>query len=341
MRISRKKPSYSPNVPLRNYLEKYGRQKALPLTYPELLNSREQLPLFDDHGNDTLWRIMLYSPSDLEYIHKGLTEIYALLKTDGDFSITKHLYIERIDYCTFGNSKPFRIKIVNQFNDNHDYFYVKTADASRIYGLELEHILSPNRLNFLVDSNSDSLIEEHIIGIPGDQFIANDLSRPTLNKVRVAKEFVKFNERCYVRLLGDMRSYNYVIDITPDFDSEQYRVRPIDFDQQSYDWRRSMYLPQYFKENYKIVRFCIETMRPETRDQYQLEERVLMAKRFKTGHTQLSRLLTAMRSASISTLPKIQGLIAQLNQSHKSSSFSSLKNMGEILDKHMRLMLKL
>ena len=137
----------------------------------------------------------------------------------------EHLVVDRIDYCQFGNSKPFRVRIVNQFNDNYDYFYVKIADASRVYGLELEHILSPNRINYLVDKTS--LIEEHIAGIPRDTFIDNYINLPNFNKVRLAKEFVKFNERCFVRLLGDMRSYNYVVDVTPDFEEEQYRVRII------------------------------------------------------------------------------------------------------------------
>ena len=91
--------------------------------------------------------------------------------------------------------------------------YVKKTDASRIYGLELGTILSPYNLNFLV--YKDTLIEEHIAGIPGDVFIKEyleELSAP--EKSQIAKEFVKFNERCLVRLLGDMRSYNYVI--TPD-----------------------------------------------------------------------------------------------------------------------------
>jgi hypothetical protein len=38
---------------------------------------------------------------------------------------------------------------VNKINDNFDYFYIKNADASRIYGLELEHILSPNKINLI------------------------------------------------------------------------------------------------------------------------------------------------------------------------------------------------
>ena len=57
----------------------------------------------------------------------------------------------------FWNTKPFRIRIVNQYNDNHDYFYVKKADASRIYGLELEQLLSPNEINVQVDR--DTLVE--------------------------------------------------------------------------------------------------------------------------------------------------------------------------------------
>ena len=71
-------------------------------------------------------------------------------------------------------------------------------------------MLSPYNLHFLV--YKDTLIEEHIAGIPGDVFIKEMLpacSEP--EKAQIAKEFVKFNERCMIRLLGDMRSYNYVI----------------------------------------------------------------------------------------------------------------------------------
>jgi hypothetical protein len=92
--------------------------------------------------------------------------------------------VDRIDFCDFGNSKPFLIRVTNLFNDNSDYFYVKQADASRIYGLELEHILSPNRINYMVKGNT--LIEEHIAGVPGDAFLRDYLPDPKLNKVRIA-----------------------------------------------------------------------------------------------------------------------------------------------------------
>jgi hypothetical protein len=50
----------------------------------------------------------------------------------------------------------------NILNDNYT-FLCKKADASRVYGLELEHILSPDKINFLV--YEDTLVEEHIMGI--------------------------------------------------------------------------------------------------------------------------------------------------------------------------------
>ncbi len=128
-------------------------------------------------------------------------------------------------------------------NGNYDYMHIKTPDASRVYGLGLDHLLLPNYISYLVDE--DTLVEEHIAGIPGDQFIKDYLSFPNFNKVRF-KEFIKFNERCFVRLPGDMRSYNFVVEVTPDFEDKQYRIRAIDFDQQSYEGNKSVYLPQFF-----------------------------------------------------------------------------------------------
>ena len=128
------------------------------------------------------------------------------------------------------NSKPFRIKVRNISNDNYTYFYVKNRCIPYLW-VELEHMLSPYNLNFLVYKNTQS---EHIAGIPGDTFIKDLLPKCSESeKSQIAKEFVKFNERCMMRLLGDMRSYNYVIVPVHDFDHVVYKIRSIDFDQQS------------------------------------------------------------------------------------------------------------
>jgi hypothetical protein len=143
---SRKKPMFPVNEGLRRYLKKNGREVRLPVAYHDLLRYTYSVPLKDRNGKDTLWETTIYDKHDWDFIRDGLVKIYAILKTEGDLSFIKHLDVARIDYCSFGNSHPFRIRIVNKFNDNYDHYYIKIADASRIYGLELEHILSPNRI---------------------------------------------------------------------------------------------------------------------------------------------------------------------------------------------------
>ena len=333
MDISKKKPFFPVNNQLKTYLNEFGRIISLPISYDDLLRYSEGFSLLDKNGEDTLWESVMYSEEIVKEFNKGLTYVYSLLKTDGDMSFMKHLFVDRIDYCHFGNSKPFRVRIVNKFNDNYDYFYVKKTDASRVYGLELEYILSPNRINFFVDGNT--LIEEHIPGIPGDKFLETYTNSPSFNKVRIAKEFVKFNERCFVRLLGDMRSYNYVIDITPDFEDEQYRVRAIDFDQQCYEGRKNMYLPQFFKENSMVVKFCSEVMTTETVEQYRQEERVLIRRRYETAQHRFKKLMECLCNDKLSTLPKIENLKKELEKFHK-KSFAKCKNMGQLLDLHLK-----
>ena len=248
---SKKKVPIPVKAEFEAYLKNHERMAMLPLEYDDLLGYSSSLPLLDHGGKDTLWETVYFTESDRRYIDIALTNIYALLKTDGDVEVLEHLEVARIDYCTFGNTKPFRIRIINKLNDNYDHFYVKKADASRIYGLELEELLSPNHVTYLFGGNT--MVEEHIAGIPGDDFMKHNLEDTPFNQIRMAKEFIKFNERCFVRLLGDMRSYNYVVDITPDIEGSQFRLRAIDFDQQSYEGWKSFYLPQYFKENNPII----------------------------------------------------------------------------------------
>ena len=337
MDISRKKPPYPITPELRQYLRAYDREAPLPVSYADLRQFTGSFPLLDRTGRDTLWQTVFFEPQTLRELSQGLTEVYALLKTAGDLSFTEHLVADRIDYCEFGNSKPFRVRIVNQFNDNYDYFYVKQADASRLYGLELEHLLSPNSMNFLV--HGDTLIEEHIAGIPGDDFIRQRLTQPHINQVRIAKEFVKFNERCFVRLLGDMRAYNYVIDVTPDFEDEQYRVRAIDFDQQSYEGRRAMYLPQSFKDNAAVVAMCARLLKPETLRQYQTEERALMARRARAERHRLRDLLDVMRQHLLAPPEKVDQLKAELNRYHRTQAFDKCDSMGDVVRQNLWQML--
>ncbi len=323
----KKKKYYPVTADLSEYLSHYGRNYQIPVVYEELHRFSELYPLMDRDGNDTLWKTAFYDPITRDQLSRRLIEIYALLKT-GDLRVGDHLKMARVDFCEFGNSRPFRVRIVNQYNDNYDHFYVKIADASRIYGLELEHLLSPNRINYLV--NGDTLIEEHIAGVPGDTYISDHFSRPETNPVRIAKEFVKFNERCFIRLLGDMRSYNYVVDITPDFEDAQYRVRAIDFDQQCYEGNREMYLPQFFPENRPVVDLCTEKLNYETMKQYQDEERTLIERRIRISSRRLSDFWTVFTGAEIAPEEHILRLRDGLNQYHETTAFTSCETMGAL-----------
>lgn len=335
---SRKKPFFPVNKELRTYLRTHGRETILPVSYNDLLRISYSVPILDKKGYDTLWEKALYDMQDWQYLRDGLIALYALLKTEGDPTFSKHLDVARIDYCTFGNSNPFRIRIVNRFNDNYDHFYIKREDASRIYGLELEHILSPNRITYL--TGNETLVEEHIAGLPGDVFIKDHLELPETNKIRLAKEFVKFNERCFIRLLGDMRSYNFVVNVTPDIEDYQYRIRAIDFDQQSYEGRKNLYLPQFFKENFSFVDLAAKHLNTETVAQYQTEERTIIAFRLASSKYRLMDLLDIMKQDEISTQEKTKHLADSLDQHFKTSSYHTKKTMGEIVKWHMKQTLR-
>ena len=328
--MSRKKPSYRICKSLDNYLNSYKRKIEIPIFYDDLKRFSGSVSVFNDKNIDTLWVRVFYSDFERKEIDLNLKKVYNLLHSDGNENNIKFLNVDAIDYCTFGNSKPFRIKIRNILNDNFTYFYVKQADASRIYGLEFEHILSPYNLNFLVFE--DTLIEEHITGIPGDEFYENFL--PKCNdseKAQIAKEFVKFNERYMIRLLGDMRAYNYVIIPTHDFDKVVYKIRAIDFDQQCYEGNLQIYRPQFFKENDVIMKIIKEKLEINSVNQYKIEERSILAKRILSSRSRTREIVNCMIQDNISKKEKINLLSRQIYELTGDENFKMAKRMGEIM----------
>lgn len=330
LKISKKKPSFPITPKLHHYLSVYNRTIKIPIFYDDLLRFQGSVVVYDKNDNDTLWVRVYYDDFEREEIDLSLKKVYTILHSDGNEDTLPFLSVDAVDYCTFGNSKPFRIKIRNILNDNFTYFYVKAADASRVYGLELEHMLSPYNLNFLIYKNT--LIEEHIAGIPGDEFINNYLHKcDKFEKSQIAKEFVKFNERCMIRLLGDMRSYNYVIVPTHDFDHVVYKIRPIDFDQQSYEGKFNIYRPQFFKENIKMVQLVSESMQKLSINQYKTEERSILVKRLKSFQDRIKELLDCMLKDSISKEENIEQLKTKIYEYTQDMNFKTCHNMGEIL----------
>jgi len=337
--ISKKKPAYKISSALSDYLTRHGRKIKSSVNYDDLLRFQGAVSIFDKYGNDTLWVSTYYIESEREEIELSLKKMYTILHADGSDLALPYLNIDSIDYCTFGNTKPFRVKVRNILNDNYIFLYIKKADASRIYGLELEHLLSPNHINFLV--HGDTLIEEHISGIPGDDFIANNLRDCSeQDKREIAKEFVKFNERCFIRLLGDMRSYNYVMVLTHDFDRIQYRIRAIDFDQQCYEGNIKVYKPQFLKENNELVEMTLKYLQETSIEQYKSEERALLAKRATSEKDRLKEMMDCMTIDTISTKEKIKQLRTDLFALTGDVNFKKSSNMGEILNSALEFIVR-
>lgn len=332
-----KKKYYPINSQLYTYLEKYKRVTRTNVFYDDLLRFQGSIVVNDKDDKDTLWVRVFYNEFEKIEIDNSLKKIYTLLHSDGDESNIQFLNVDYIDFCTFGNSQPFRVKIRNILNDNYTHFYIKKADASRIFGLELEHILSPNRINFLVFD--DTLIEEHIVGIPGDIFLEHNLKECNEHeKAQIAKEFVKFNERCMIGLLGDMRSYNFVIIPIYDFDQRVFKIRAIDFDQQSYEGRFKLYKPHLFKENFKFYQLVQTKLNQNAIEQYQNEERSILVKRLIESETRLNNLLTAMKSIKLAPNEHVNQLREEVYEFTLDMDFKKASSMGEIVEVALNFM---
>jgi hypothetical protein len=326
-----KKPSYPIAPQFLDYLERFDRVSKVSIYYDDLLRFIGSVNVFDKNDQDTLWIRVYYNETERNEIDLNLKKIYSYLHSDGNIDIIKYLNVDAIDYCTFGNSKPFRIKVRNILNDNYTYFYIKKADASRVYGLELEHILSSDKINFLV--YHDTLIEEHITGIPGDVFMDTLLVNCSENeKAQIAKEFVKFNERCMIRLLGDMRAYNYVIVPIHDFDQVVFKIRPIDFDQQCYEGNLKVYRPQFFKENLPMVKLAKDKLENSSIEQYKNEERAALAKRIYSTETRIKKLLQIMGNDTIAPQENVIKLKMELYRLTHDINFKRAKSMGNVLN---------
>ena len=210
------------------------------------------------------------------------------------------------------------------------------TDASRIYGLEYEHMLSPYNLNFLVNKNT--LVEEHIAGIPGDTFIRDFLPKCNESeKSQIAKEYVKFNERSMIRLLGDMRAYNYVVVPTHDFDQVVYKIRPIDFDQQSFEGKLSVYRPQFFKENFPIMELVRSKLNRDSINQYKIEERSIVARRIISSGNRLKKLLKIMQSDETTLKSNLRRLKKRNLQFYQRSGFSEEQIYGRCYECSVKL----
>ncbi len=333
------KDSFPISEGLSQYLKKNGRDIELPLLYNDLINYSYANALKDKTGKWTYWENAVYPTNQLQWINAGLIKTYQLIKKFNAANLSTEFKIESIDFCEFGNSTPFRVKILNLNNGEIDFFYIKLADASRVYGLELEQLLSSNTINFLCHKNT--LVEEHIEGMAGDDFLQKNKPFNEADEKMIAREFIRFCQSCFVRLLGDMRCYNFVINSISNNSSPQYFIRAIDFDQQCYEGRVSFYLPQLYKENEQYVEMVLKHLGNDEIAQLQKIELEDIANRITNISARLIELFESMGKDELSENHKIRLLRGELNEHFKTLNFASCSTMGAILKEQLRQLLQM
>jgi hypothetical protein len=79
-----------------------------------------------------------------------------------------------------------------------------------------------------------------------------------------------------------------------------YHIRAIDFDQQCYEGRKNLYLPQFYKENIDYVELVLQKLTAVEITQNQQVEFKAMALRIITYRRQLMELLNSMTSDELS-----------------------------------------
>jgi hypothetical protein len=131
-----------------------------------------------------------------------------------------------------------------------------------------------------------------------------------------------------------MHSANFVIITNPDFEEIYYRIRPIDFDQQCYEGKKSVYMPQYFKQNNALIDLGMKYMTPESVWQYQIEERSMIASQ------RVSDLMTVMSKDEIAPPENIEQLKSELAKHYDDARFLQCKTMGEIVWNSLELVMR-
>lgn len=110
--MSQKKPAFPVTNQLNDYLIEHSRNIKIPIFYDDLLRFQGSIVVYDKNDEDTLWVRTYYSEFERQEIDLSLKKVYTILHSNGNEDTIPYLNVDAIDYCTFGNSKPFRVKSV-------------------------------------------------------------------------------------------------------------------------------------------------------------------------------------------------------------------------------------
>jgi hypothetical protein len=119
----------------------------------------------------------------------------------------------------------------------------------------------------------------------------------------------------------------------------QYRVRPIDFDQQCYEKRLEVYRPHLFPDNKPVEQLVRSHLNVPTIVQYRQEERSQTARRIDVASQRYSALLSTMRKTPIAPPEHVTQLAEELNTYHECKEFTGAASMADLVSRHLQRLL--
>jgi len=119
----------------------------------------------------------------------------------------------------------------------------------------------------------------------------------------------------------------------------QYRVRPVDFDQQTYEPALEVYRPHLFEDNKPVDELVRAHLNVPTIVQYRQEERSQTARRIQAEERRYHALISTMKKTRIAPDEHVAALAAELDQYHQCRDFAGSATMADLLVKHLDRML--
>jgi hypothetical protein len=315
------------------YLKKYSNFANLP-EYTELRDGLEPKERIEMNHSDNSVITQLEIPYSLLKEKTNLVRSIASKLWGGNEKIERifsEMEIDSIEEISYADTKPLKVTV--EFSGRLErVFYAKPFDERRLFGLELENLLSPYKYTYSVGDGA--IYEDEIHGIE-----AMEIDGETENDKNYLEEVVGLDYRCYVMLLGDMHDQNYIVSKNKAGEDLRYIVRPIDFDK-LFDLnaeiknnfvlklsdRKRVIKKLGFDRYIARVNFEIENMR----ERYIKEEKRFCSLLKNIGSSQTCNSFLYIVSAGLN-----QGKIFKKLDERK-FDFTKAKNMGELLEMHLR-----
>jgi len=229
----------------------------------------------------------------------------------------------------YGRTCPLRVKVFFS-NDFEKTFYAKILDEKRLFGIELENMLSPYKYEY--SASGGGIYEDEVPGIEQSR-INSDTKRDNA----YLEELAKLDYRAFVMLLGDLNPnenpHNCLVTKEFSGDSYTYNVRPIDFDGlfEIKDFQRDLVLSGRREEAANSI----------GKDRYHILrsfEKESMRKKYCQYYERINELLDIVGSSDTCNreVRRLGGLLDEYYRD-QNADFKNSKNMGDLFGKHIRL----